>query len=183
MSEDFETTYARHKELCATVNELNKAVLFEALAPAGITAINVEFDGEGDSGQINGVSAHIGDQPTPLPPTMITIREISWGETEATSSELTLEAAVESLCYDYLEQEHGGWENNGGGYGEFHISVTERTTSLSFTLDSPTSKNTVIAFSGRSWHIRIITRSPASGSGAAASKTINASTAGSTNRR
>src|SRR5436190_1010560 len=54
---DFETTYARHKELCAKTNELNKAVLFDALAPAGITTIHVEFDGEGDSGQINGISA------------------------------------------------------------------------------------------------------------------------------
>ena len=38
MSDDFETRYAQHKELCAKVNELNKAVLFDALAPAGITA-------------------------------------------------------------------------------------------------------------------------------------------------
>jgi hypothetical protein len=29
---DFETTYARHRELSAKVNELNKAVLFDALA-------------------------------------------------------------------------------------------------------------------------------------------------------
>jgi hypothetical protein len=63
MSDDFEARYAQHKELCAKVNELNKAVLFEALLPAGITVINVEFDGEGDSGQINGVSALAGDQP------------------------------------------------------------------------------------------------------------------------
>jgi hypothetical protein len=31
MNDDFETTYARHKELCAKANELNKAVLFAAL--------------------------------------------------------------------------------------------------------------------------------------------------------
>ena len=129
---DFETTYARHKELCAKVNELNKAVLFDALAPTGITRINVEFDGEGDNGQINGVSALAGDQEAQLPAAQITIQQIRWGQTEATASEFTLEAAIEALCYDYLEQEHDGWENNDGGYGEFIIDVAERTITLEF---------------------------------------------------
>jgi hypothetical protein len=132
MSDDFETRYAQHKELCAKVNELNKAVLYDALVPAGITVINVEFDGEGDSGQINGVSAFAGNQPAELPATQITIQQIRWGQTEATPSEFTLESAIEALCYDYLEQEHGGWENNDGGYGEFVIDVSARTISLEF---------------------------------------------------
>ena len=132
MSDDFETKYAQHKELCAKVNELNKAVLFDALAPAGITIINIEFDGEGDSGQINGVSALAGDQPADLPATKLTLQQLRWGQTEATPSEFTLEAAIEALCYDYLEQEHDGWENNDGGYGEFIIDVAERTISLEF---------------------------------------------------
>ena len=67
MSDDFETRYARHKELRAKANEINKAVLFDALASAGITSIHVEFDGEGDSGQINGVAAFCGDEPAELP--------------------------------------------------------------------------------------------------------------------
>lgn len=132
MSDDFETRYAQHKELCAKVNELNKAVLFDALAPAGITIITVDFDGEGDSGQINGVSALAGDQPADLPATQITIQQLRWGQTEATSSEFTLEGAIEALCYDYLEQKHDGWENNEGGYGDFHIDVDKRTIELVF---------------------------------------------------
>jgi len=129
---DFETTYARHKELSAKANELNKAVLFDALAPAGITSINVEFDGEGDSGQIHDISAKAGDQAVDLPAAKITIQQIRWGQTEATASEFTLEAAVEALCYDYLEQEHGGWENNDGAFGEFAINVADRTIDLEF---------------------------------------------------
>jgi hypothetical protein len=129
---DFETTYARHKELCAKANALNKAVLFDALAAAGITSINVEFDGEGDSGQIHDISAKAGDQEAQLPTTKITIQQLRWGQTEATPSEFTLEAAVEALCYDYLEQQHGGWENNDGAFGEFAINVTERTIDLEF---------------------------------------------------
>lgn len=132
MSDDFETRYAQHKERCAKVNELNKTVLFDALAPAGISVINVEFDGEGDSGQLNGVSAFAGGQAAELPGTQITIQQIRWGQKEATTSEFTLESAIEALCYDYLEQEHDGWENNDGGYGEFIIDVSARTISLEF---------------------------------------------------
>jgi hypothetical protein len=132
MSDDFETRYAQHKELCSKVNELNKTVLFDALAPAGITIINVEFDGEGDSGQIDGISAKADKQEAQLPTTKITILQLRWGQTEPTPSEFTLEAAVEALCYDYLEQEHGGWENNDGAFGEFAINVAERTIDLEF---------------------------------------------------
>jgi hypothetical protein len=129
---DFETTYARHKELRAKANELNKAVLFDALAPTGITSIHVEFDGEGDSGQINGVSACAGDQQAQLPATQLTLHQLLWGQTQLTPSEFTLEAAIEALCYDYLEQEHGGWENNDGGHGEFIIDVAKREIDLEF---------------------------------------------------
>jgi hypothetical protein len=132
MNEDFETTYARHKDLSANANELNKTVLFDTLAPAGITSIQVDFDGEGDSGQINGVSALAGDQPAQLPATQVTLHRLQWGQTQSEPSEFTLAEAIETLCYDYLEQEHGGWENNDGGYGEFTIDVVARTIELEF---------------------------------------------------
>jgi len=79
MSEDFETKNARHKELFANVNGLRKAILFDVLAPAGITTITVEFDGGGDSGLISDISARGGDQPTQLPTTQVTIQQIRWG--------------------------------------------------------------------------------------------------------
>jgi hypothetical protein len=87
---------------------------------------------EGDSGQINGVSALAADQPADLPATRLTLQQIRWGQTESTPSEFALEGGIEALCYDYLEQEHDGWENNDGGYGEFIIDVAQRTISLEF---------------------------------------------------
>ena len=129
---DFETTYARHKELRAKANEINKAVLFEALASAGITSIHVDFDGYGDSGQINGVAASSDDASAELPQTMITIQTVSWGTTEILTAQSTLETAIENVCYDYLEQTHGGWENNDGAYGEFRIDVVKRSIELEF---------------------------------------------------
>jgi len=129
---DFETNYARHKELRANANEINKAVLFDALASTSITSIHVEFDGEGDSGQINGVAAFSGDESATVPNTTIAIQTVSWGTTEILTTQSTLEKAIENLCYDYLEQTHGGWENNDGGYGEFRIDVAKRSIELEF---------------------------------------------------
>lgn len=129
---DFEINYARHKELRAKANEANKSVLFDALASTSITSIHVDFDGEGDSGQINGVAAFYGDESATLPSTTIAIQTVSWGKTEIPTAQSTLEKAIETLCYDYLEQTHGGWENNDGGYGEFRIDVAKRTIELEF---------------------------------------------------
>ena len=39
---------------------------------------------------------------------------------------------LESLAYDFLEQSHGGWEDNEGAFGEFTFDVTERTISLDY---------------------------------------------------
>ena len=60
-------------------------------------------------------------------------------------SESTLEEAIENLCYDYLEETHGGWENNDGGFGEFRIDVAKRTVELEFNgrfTDTCTSNHT-----------------------------------------
>ncbi len=129
---DFETTYARHKDLRAKANEVNKAVLFDAVASTSITSIHVDFDGEGDSGQINGVAAFCGDEPATLPNTTVAIQTVPWGNTEILTAQSTLEKAIVNLCYDYLEQTHGGWENNDGGYGEFRIDVAKRSIELEF---------------------------------------------------
>jgi hypothetical protein len=43
-----------------------------------------------------------------------------------------LRQAIETLCYGYLEHEHGGWENNDGAYGEFTFDVAGRRIDLEF---------------------------------------------------
>ena len=53
--EDFAQFYAAHRAALAKANERNKTVLFDALASFGIRRVVVQFDGEGDSGQINSV--------------------------------------------------------------------------------------------------------------------------------
>ena len=40
--------------------------------------------------------------------------------------------AVEALAYAFLEETHGGWENNEGAFGEFTFDVAERTITLDY---------------------------------------------------
>jgi hypothetical protein len=44
--------------------------------------------------------------------------------------EVSVKEAIESLCWDKLEDLHSGWENNDGGNGEFELNVAERTITL-----------------------------------------------------
>ena len=129
---DFNEAYHRHDEALAKANALNKAAVFEALAAAGIRTVTVHFNGEGDSGQIEDVAAYSKEGAAQIPETPIALHSVQWGSPGLASSERPLSEAVEVLCYDYLSQEHGGWENNDGGYGEFTFHVEDRRIELDF---------------------------------------------------
>jgi len=131
---NFMATYQRHQEALAKTNELNKSAVFDALASLGITSVRVNFNGEGDSGQIEETVAYQDKQPTQIPNLNIDFHRIGWGNSEATTSPSPLHEAIETLCYDYLSQEHGGWENNDGGYGDFVFHVSDRRIELDIGL-------------------------------------------------
>ncbi len=54
------------------------------------------------------------------------------GDEPVRTHDLPLREAVEELCYGYLEQKYGGWENNDGAFGEFRFDVAERRIALDF---------------------------------------------------
>jgi hypothetical protein len=123
--------YDRHRATVAKTNKLNKAAVFKTLTEAGITSVTVEFNGEGDSGQIEDITASAGETPVPLPKATVTIRQTGHGQKPSTH-DAALKDAIETLCYDYLEQQHGGWENNDGAFGSFEFDVAKRTIRLEF---------------------------------------------------
>jgi hypothetical protein len=129
---DFENSYARHRDLRANANALNKAVVFDALAAAGITSVVAEFDGGGDSGQIDDILAYAGDNRVDFPSTNIKLHSADWGQQELCAKEASHYDAVEDLCYGFLEQTHAGWENNDGAYGQFTFDVAGRKIELDF---------------------------------------------------
>ena len=128
-SKDFDTLFERHNKALTEANALNKAAVFDALATAGISTVLVTFDGESDSGQIEDITA---DDSARIPDTLIELLQTGWGTGKLDSSQRPLRDAIETLCYDYLEQEHGGWENNDGAFGEFTFSVAGKTIALEF---------------------------------------------------
>lgn len=99
MRDDFETRYARHKELCAKANELNKAILLDAFTPSGITAVQVEFDGYGDSGQIHDVTAWAGDKSVAFPSVRLKLHRAEWGARGTDIERNVNPEGVEDLCF------------------------------------------------------------------------------------
>jgi len=99
-----------------------------ALAAAGIHRVTVDYDGSGDSGQIEDVAAwNAGDERIPFPSDRkIQLRSEN---PEYPLPEQSFEAAVEHLCWGYLEIYYG-WENNDGAFGIFVFDVPARSITL-----------------------------------------------------
>ena len=129
---DWEQNRVAHERLVAALRPRNKAMVFDALAVAGITIVTVSFDGYGDSGQIESIEAQAGSQVVDLPQAKLEINAPIWGKSEPEKEVVSVAVAIERLVYDYLSDAHGGWENNEGAYGEFTFDVGEKTISLDY---------------------------------------------------
>ena len=108
---------------------VDKNTLFDAIKAAGLTSIAVTFDGYGDSGQIEGITALAGETEVLLPDIRITLQPTRY-HTEPESC--SLPDALERLCYRYLSSEYGNWEDSDGAYGQFQFDVQTRTIHLDF---------------------------------------------------
>ena len=110
----------------------NKAALFDALQGASVTTVTVTFDGYGDSGQIEEITAQQGDRVVDLPTGQVSLWSAIWNADAVSTTCMEIEAAVEQLCYDLLRQSHPGWENNDGASGDFVFDVAARTITLDY---------------------------------------------------
>jgi DNA-binding protein YbaB len=122
----------QHRKKLSETGAANKAIVFEALSAAGIDLVDVTFDGEGDSGQIDNIIAWKAQKEITISDQTVAVQSASWDGKDVAFQELPLREAIERLCYDFLEQEHGGWENNDGAFGTFAFDVTARTIELEF---------------------------------------------------
>lgn len=110
----------------------NQTAIFDALASAGVVTLVVNFDGFGDSGQIEAMTATGTDGEMAPPQISIPYASPCRGADDDAFDQQTLPLceAIETLCYDLLRQTHAGWENNDGAFGDFTFDVTARTISL-----------------------------------------------------
>jgi hypothetical protein len=122
--------YERQRRMRKELGKKNRTVIFAALARANIELVLVSFDGEGDSGQIGDITASRNEQTVPLPDVKVKLRRAEWGKTDPEISKADLTEAITALCYDLLEDDHAGWENNDGAFGEFRLNVKAKTIDL-----------------------------------------------------
>ncbi|QMW24672.1 hypothetical protein H3309_12920 [Sandaracinobacteroides saxicola] len=106
--------------------------IFDALITAGIVSLVVNFDGYGDSGQIESITAMGPDGEMALPEISIAYASPARADADdpVDRQPMPLAKAVETLCYDLLRQTHAGWENNDGAFGDFTFDVAARTIGL-----------------------------------------------------
>jgi len=124
--------YALWEAAAAALVPDNKARLFAFLACARITRVIVMFDGEGDSGQIEDITAYQGDDQVPLPGGKVASLDLPYGETRPVERQHGAELAIETMAYDLLKEKHEGWENSDGAYGEFTFDVAAGTITLDY---------------------------------------------------
>lgn len=128
----YEAKYDAARRLEAEILPRNKAILFDALSAAGISIVVIEFEGSGDSGQMEQPCARTADETVvAVPDILIELERVNWSNGIDRES-LSLTSAVETMAWTLLGDTHGGWENGDGGYGEFTFDVTERSIKLEY---------------------------------------------------
>jgi hypothetical protein len=116
----------------AELRPANKERLFDALSTAGITHVTVTFDGEGDSGQIESISAWAGEVAVEFPSVEIPYAAITWDNPAVEMRQLVACRCRRAACLRFARDTHGGWENNDGAYGEFCFDASARCIHLEF---------------------------------------------------
>jgi hypothetical protein len=76
-----------------------RSELAEQLRQLGVETVTADYDGSGDSGQIE---------------------EPEFGSSKVSRD---LAIAVQDLFYDVLEEQYGGWEINEGSFGQFSWDI------------------------------------------------------------
>lgn len=119
-----------------------KEALIPQLRAFGIAAVEVTFDGAGDSGAVEDVlclgaaGATIACPSVMLEvlPTQAPADDGDDGHGDDGKTPQALDAALEQLTYLAPERHHPGWENNDGAYGQLVIDVVAGTFALDCSL-------------------------------------------------
>lgn len=114
----------------------NLRAILPTLQAHGITAVSVYFDGSGDEGSIQNIHLQPGDSEETVLALPAQIRQSArfldgdrW-VTQTAPNDTTIEEAIETITYDFLEETGVDWYNNDGGFGELVINVTAGTVSI-----------------------------------------------------
>jgi hypothetical protein len=136
VSPDFTAYNVRMAQLAQLRSQalpLNKDVLFDALVTAGIAKVVVQFDGSGDSGQIEGIAACNADgDAVDLPKATITFHDTNSSTMSLVARQDSPANVIETMTYDLLGQKHGSWGNDDGAYGDMTFDAGDRSITLDY---------------------------------------------------
>jgi hypothetical protein len=130
---------ARRALIAAEIGSF-KNELFDTLEAYGIVLVTVDFDGCGDSGQIDSIIAIDEHGIVPLPQVHLARASVDPGIAPSASEGEPIADAIELLAYDLLESEHAGWEINEGAFGQFRFDAIDRTITLGCNIRIETSE-------------------------------------------
>ena len=110
-----------------------KPLLFDALSSLGVVTVTVEFNGSGDSGQIEEIKAvDAAGNEILLDQSNVVIKTVNGMDDSIEENSCTLLEAIDTACWDWLKETHGGWVNDDGAMGNFVLNVANRTVTLEF---------------------------------------------------
>lgn len=105
-----------------------KTALLKLLRAARVAVVVIEYDGEGDGGQIESVSLHdaIGARLPDKPLSVSAQQAFS----ELHLFKQTLHGALEAFAWELLSIHHDGFENNDGAYGTITVDVDKQIAEI-----------------------------------------------------
>lgn len=129
--------YHRRCQLDKRAMLLNRHIIFDALNELDVHHLTITFDGGSDNGQIESIKAFANAPADPvktisLPHVAMELWRYDHETADLSPNLESLESAVETLAYDLLEDQYGGWENNDGAFGDITLTVPARTITLNF---------------------------------------------------
>jgi hypothetical protein len=115
--------------------QIARRALIRELRSAGVERVEVEFDGYGDSGRIEGVTFYPEVKNLEEKEVHDTMHEFTqWndGKPKKVKRNKTISELVDDVCYGILGSEHGGWEINEGSFGTFIFRVDDDKILVTF---------------------------------------------------
>lgn len=110
--------------------------IFALLRENGVVVVDAYYDGQGDSGQIESITALGRDkQVVDLGRIQTSIQITSkvwdsenrnWKKIPSANTKTLIEA-LDDIFYEALEEQQPGWENNDGAFGNFIMDVAAQT--------------------------------------------------------
>ena len=113
-------------------NEQDKTTLLTQLNLLGAKKVRVEFQGGGDSGQVEYVGYQDkNDEWNTIPDEITSWTKQTYGSQEPQQERISLDEVLEDLCYRALDETGLDWYNNDGGQGNMTIDFSESPPKIS----------------------------------------------------